>query len=230
MEESEFDRFADEYRKLHANVITASGEAPEFFAEYKIADLVNHAANRSVTVERILDFGCGVGTSSPYFLDYFPGAEIAGIDVSGKSLEIARSRYGKNVRYSLLDKVIDYPDNSFDMAFAACVFHHIPWEEHIHWLSEIHRVLKPGGFVAVFEHNPWNPLTVHAVNTCEFDENARLMNPYHLRGILNQIRYRKIRHNYRIFFPRKLASLRSMEKYLNWLPLGAQYSVTAQKA
>ena len=229
LDESEFDRFADEYRQLHANVITASGEAPEYFAEYKVADLVNHAAARSVSVKRILDFGCGVGTSSRYFLNCFPDAEIVGIDVSGKSLEIARSRYGEEVTYSLLDEVIDYPENSFDVAFAACVFHHIPWEEHRKWLSEIHRVLRRGGLVAIFEHNPWNPLTVHAVNTCEFDKNARLMTAHHLRKTLGDVRFEAVRHHYRIFFPRKLASLRPMERYLSWMPLGAQYSVTAQK-
>ncbi|XUY29656.1 class I SAM-dependent methyltransferase [Agrobacterium sp. rho-8.1] len=229
MEQSEFDRFADEYRKLHAGVITASGETPEFFAEYKIADLVDHAQRRSVSVNRVLDFGCGVGTSSPYFLHYFPGAEIVGADVSTKSLEIARSLYGENVRYSLLDKVIDFPDNTFDLAFAACVFHHIPWEEHSHWLSEIFRILRPGGIVAIFEHNPWNPLTVRAVNNCEFDENARLMTPYHLRKIFKNVCFSAIKHNYRIFFPRGFASFRSAEKYMEWLPLGAQYSVVAQK-
>lgn len=230
MEESEFDQFADEYRQLHANVITASGETPEFFAEYKIQDMVQHAEERGVKVGNILDFGCGVGTSTPYFLKYFPSANLVGVDVSRKSLEIAETRYGDRARFSLLDKLIDFPDNTFDTAFAACVFHHIPWEEHDHWLREIHRVLKPGGFVAIFEHNPWNPLTVRAVNSCEFDENAKLMNPYHLRSIFKRLGHMKIQHHYRIFFPKALTALRPLEKKMRWIPLGAQYSVTAQKA
>ncbi len=36
MDESEVDAFADEYRAMHAANIKLSGEAPEFFAEYKI--------------------------------------------------------------------------------------------------------------------------------------------------------------------------------------------------
>ena len=36
-------------------------------------------------------------------------------------------------------------------------------------------MLKPGGMLFVFEHNPLNPLTRHAVNTCVFDENAHLI-------------------------------------------------------
>jgi hypothetical protein len=60
-------------------------------------------------------------------------------------------------------------------AFSACVFHHIPHGEHWGWLRELYRVVRPGGLLSVFEHNPLNPLTLHAVNTCPFDLNARLI-------------------------------------------------------
>jgi hypothetical protein len=36
MDEAEFDKFADEYYAKHAASISASGEGPEYFAEYKI--------------------------------------------------------------------------------------------------------------------------------------------------------------------------------------------------
>ena len=39
MDDAEFDRFADDYRSLHAANIRASGETPEFFAEYKVRDV-----------------------------------------------------------------------------------------------------------------------------------------------------------------------------------------------
>ena len=39
MDEVEFDKFADEYRDMHAANIKLSGEDPEYFAEYKIADI-----------------------------------------------------------------------------------------------------------------------------------------------------------------------------------------------
>ncbi|TCL70399.1 class I SAM-dependent methyltransferase [Rhizobium sp. BK251] len=230
MNESEFDQFADEYRALHANAIAASGETPEFFADYKIADMVRHVRNRNVSAEKILDFGCGVGTSTPYFLKYFPDTQVVGVDVSRKSLEIAASRFGSKAQYSLLENdAIRFPANTFDVAFAACVFHHISWDEHDHWLREMWRVVKPNGIVTIFEHNPWNPLTLHAVNTCEFDANAKLMNPFRLRAVLKAAGFRSITHEYRIFFPNMLKSLRPLERGMGWLPLGAQYSVTAQK-
>ena len=50
--------------------------------------------------------------------------------------------------------------DSFDVVFSACVFHHIPHGEHLNWLQELHRITRPGGLIAIFEHNPLNPLTV----------------------------------------------------------------------
>ncbi|MBB5503094.1 hypothetical protein [Paraburkholderia sp. MM5384-R2] len=46
MGKAEFDSFADEYLSLHARNIAASGEAPEFFAEYKIRDIAGDDATR----------------------------------------------------------------------------------------------------------------------------------------------------------------------------------------
>jgi hypothetical protein len=44
VEEAEFDKFAAEYRSLHAASIKASGESPEYFAEYKIVDVAAELA------------------------------------------------------------------------------------------------------------------------------------------------------------------------------------------
>ena len=44
MDEAEFDKFAAEYRTMHAANIKLSGEDPEYFAEYKIVDIANETA------------------------------------------------------------------------------------------------------------------------------------------------------------------------------------------
>ena len=44
MDEAEFDKFADEYRGLHAANIRLSGEEPEYFAEYKVVDIAAELA------------------------------------------------------------------------------------------------------------------------------------------------------------------------------------------
>lgn len=226
----EFDRFADEYREIHARNISVSGDASELFAEYKILDIVRPASGRSVEVKAVLDFGCGVGTSTPYFFRHFPSVAITGVDISKKSLDVEISRFGSQATFTCLgERSIELPNDCFDVVFTACVFHHIPWEERDLWLSELLRVTRPGGIIAILERKLWNPLTVHALNTCEFDEHARLLNSRQLERRLKKVYWNAVRHEYRIFFPRALSLLRHLEKFMMWLPFGAQYSVAAQK-
>jgi SAM-dependent methyltransferase len=232
MEQTEFDAFADEYRLAHARNIGASGESPEFFHEYKVADVATVLGPGSAdTPLAILDFGCGVGNSLPYFRRYFPRSTITGLDVSAKSLAVARQRFPEIGTLVKFDGAGPLPflSGSFDVIFAACVFHHIAAQQQLPFFEEWHRLLKPGGRAFVFEHNPYNPLTVRAVNTCAFDENAILIKPRRLTSMVEQAGLADAHCHYRIFFPRALRRLRPAEPYLGWLPLGAQYRVSARR-
>ena len=232
MNASEFDKFAEEYRLLHQANITASGEAPEYFAEYKMKDLRRLVSTDLGDVEkgRFLDFGGGVGTSVPFFRELFPRAHLTCVDVSVKSLELGIARFGRPTTFVAFDGAqLPFADATFDCAFAACVFHHIPPEAHARLLGELRRVLKPAGRVMVYEHNPLNPLTVRTVNACPFDENAILIRAGTLRGRIESSGFREARIKYRVFFPRPLRCLRGLEAYLGWLPMGAQYYVWGKK-
>jgi len=166
----------------------------------------------------------------PHFRRHFPAGELTCLDVSGRSLEIGRSRFGDVANFVRFDgSVIPFPDESFDVVFTACVFHHIDDSEHVKLLSEIRRVLVAGGTFVVFEHNPLNPLTVHAVNTCAFDENAKLIRAGHMSQRCRLAGFAKTTRHFRIFFPGALRRLRPLERYLRWLPLGAQYLIAAEK-
>lgn len=231
MDEAEFDRFADEYRQIHASNIRASGEGPEFFAEYKIADLARLAPDLASRNDlRVLDFGAGTGTSVPWFAKYFPAARVTCLDVSRKSLEVGRARFPGGAEFVHFDGgAVPYPDASFDVVFVACVLHHIPHAEHRRILADLRRVLRPNGVLLVFEHNPFNPLTVRAVNTCPFDENAVLLRPAALRRTFVDAGFAAPDLRFRLFFPGALRALRALEPAMRWLPLGAQFSVHARR-
>ena len=66
MDVAEFDQFADEYDNLHKGNIRISGKEPEYFAEYKIRDLRRVVNSFGVNSENILDFGMGIGNSTPF--------------------------------------------------------------------------------------------------------------------------------------------------------------------
>jgi SAM-dependent methyltransferase len=233
MEEAEFDKFAIEYRNLHAANIKASGETPEYFAEYKVVDLVEELRRGPLggtPRPAALDFGAGVGYSVPFFARHLPSARVTCLDVSSKSLELGAAKYGPQAQFQHFDGArIPYPDDTFDAALASCVFHHIPHAEHVALIGELRRVLKPDGVLCIFEHNPLNPLTRRAVNTCEFDEHAVLMRAPTLERRVVQAGFSRTAVKYRIFFPHALRGLRALEKYMTWLPIGAQYYVVARK-
>jgi SAM-dependent methyltransferase len=231
MDRKEFDRFADEYRSLHEANIAASGEAPEYFAEYKIKDLkhlVSIDAPRQVN-GHFLDFGAGVGTSVPFFCEHLPAAKLTCVDVSLRSLEIGVDKFGQRANFVAFNGVrLPFADAVFDGALAACVFHHISADEHERLFAEIRRVLRPGGHVMIYEHNPLNPLTRRAVNTCLFDENAVLVGARALKARLDSAGFKQLRIRYRVFFPRAFRWLRPLEDLMGWLPLGAQYYVSGR--
>jgi hypothetical protein len=81
----------------------------------------------------------------------------------------------------------------------------------------------------VFEHNPYNPLTVQAVNTCEFDENAVLIRPAQLKRDAEQAGFASAQVQFRIFFPHALRALRGLEPWMTWIPFGAQYYLHGRK-
>jgi ubiquinone/menaquinone biosynthesis C-methylase UbiE len=231
MDEVEFDKFADEYRAMHAANIRLSGESPEYFAEYKIVDIAAELAREGVVPRKALDFGAGVGYSVPFFMRHLPAARVTCLDVSRKSLDVGAAQHGSAAEFTHFDgHEIPFDDDTFDVALASCVFHHIPHDEHVALLAEIRRVLSPYGRLFIFEHNPLNPLTRHAVNTCEFDEHAQLVQAPTMRRRVHDAGFAHAAIRYRIFFPHALRGLRPLEAKMTWLPLGAQYYVVARKS
>lgn len=237
MHEREFDRYAEEYSALHAASIAGSGEGPDFFAEYKIRDIARECGQLAAKSPAggppslaICDFGAGIGESVPWVRRYFPQAQLTCLDVSQRSLELAEKRFPAAARFVLYaGGELPLATGEFDIVYAACVFHHIPDDEHLPLLRELRRVLRPGGRLFVFEHNPWNPLTVRIVASCAFDENAVLVEARAMKRRLVAAGFPRPSTRYRLFFPHALRALRPLERWLAWLPLGGQYCVIARR-
>lgn len=224
---AEFDLLADEYNNLHKKNIKLSGEGPEYFSEYKIADLAAAVSEKNLPKDKILDFGSGIGNSIPYFRKYFPDSALTCCDISSRSLTIAKNRFGGRENYVLIRDKIPLNDGSQSIVFSACVFHHIPENQHAVWLTELLRIVRPGGLLAIYEHNPFNPITRYAVNTCALDVNAKLIRASKFQYKLQHSGWVSTSVSYKAFFPSFLKFLRPVEPYLRSLCLGAQYRVTA---
>jgi len=222
-----FDRYASTYTETVNAAIHASGESSEFFARLR-ADLVRRTLGSS-SPRRMLDFGCGVGNSTQALARTFPATQIVGCDSSRESIDAARrasESMMRRVRFIAHDRSgLPLSDSSFDVGFASCVFHHIDASGQAAWLAELKRVLRTNAPLFLFEHNPFNPLTLRVVKACPFDAGVQLLRPSYATRIARVAGFRVDRPRYYFFFPRALRGLRPLESYMDWLPLGAQYYV-----
>lgn len=227
---AEFDRYASSYAEHHQHSVALSGEDPDYFARYKIEDLVRVCTAEGLEPRRILDFGTGIGNALGPMQQAFPDARITGIDVSAESLELCRQVAREGTDLLCYDgQTIPFDDATFDVVFTACVFHHIPASQHVRLLSEIRRVLAPNGLFMLYEHNPWNRLTVRAVRNCPFDENAVLISAPEMIRRLRTAGFGEVERRFRVFFPRALAVLRPLEWSLSPVPVGAQYMLVGHR-
>jgi len=227
--QAEFDAYVDEYDAQHAASVKLSGEDPEFFAEYKAKEAARVMAAAGLAPQRIMDFGAGRGNCVAHLQRAFPHATLTALDVSSRSLTHCEARAVRPLETVCYDgQTLPFEDARFDLVFTACVFHHIPAEDHIRLLSEIRRTLTPQGRFVLFEHNPWNPLTRHAVATCPFDRNAVLISAPEMRRRFRAAGFTDVDLRWTLFFPAMLAPLRPLERALGWLPLGAQYRLVAR--
>lgn len=113
---------------------------------------------RCVPGKKILDFACGNGENGVYAAT--AGADCTGIDISPEGVANANKnaeRFGvaDRCRFVTMDgENMTFPDNTFDLGVEYGALHHVELDKA---LSELARVLKPGGemiCVEALRHNP----------------------------------------------------------------------------
>jgi SAM-dependent methyltransferase len=226
--EAKFDRYAQCYEaEVNRSLGLLQGKA-DYFTRVKadyLLDLVSAHFGGTDHVA-LLDVGCGTGNLHPLISPVL--GSVTGADISRVSLDRAAARNPGN-RYLHYDgERLPFADDSFDAATAVCVMHHVPPAQWPQFCAEMHRVLKPGGFALVFEHNPLNPLTRRVVANCKFDDDAVLLGQGQLRGLLGDAGFSQATSRAILSIPSFGRATRAVDRVLGLLPLGAQYYVQAQ--
>jgi ubiquinone/menaquinone biosynthesis C-methylase UbiE len=92
---------------------------------------------------QLLELGCGTGgATSRSLAEHF---ELTGVDISRRSIELARSAV-PNARFIVGDMTrVDFPDASFDAVAAFFSIIHVPRDEHGPLFARIRRWLRPTG-------------------------------------------------------------------------------------
>lgn len=224
-----FDKYSENYKQILAKSTGEDIESASFFANQKVGHLARHCPSNH-SLQSILDYGCGVGMALRPLRQTFPKAEIIGADPSQSSLDSAAREHEDCYINTLPLGELNHSKYAqhFDLIFVSCVFHHIDAKHHVATLNSLRNLCSPTGRVAIFEHNPANPITRRIVRNCPFDEGVSLISPRTLRNRMTAAGWKELRRNYISFIPPKLKSFRSLESVLGWCPLGAQYLITAK--
>lgn len=115
----------------------------------RVLDRLGFNEVRDLKDVRLLDFGCGNGRYLEAFSTTIQRECLFGVDVEADSVKAAVARGFRCFPISTKFSGLPFRDASFDVVFSSNVIEHIPREQYLVYLSEIHRVLVPGGKFAV---------------------------------------------------------------------------------
>lgn len=106
---------------------------------------------------RILDLGCGTGSTALLLKQAFPQAEVTGLDLSPYMLVMAEHKAaeaGLEIQWKHgCAEATGFPDASFDLVTASLLFHETPPHISRAILREAFRLLQPGGQVLILDGN-----------------------------------------------------------------------------
>ena len=105
----------------------------------------------NVTKWRVLDCGTKDGQFPEFLVPKVQ--EVIGIELSDNYVEYAQSKGRPVIKGDVCN--LDFPDNSFDFVFSHHLLGLVP--DYFKGLTEMFRVIKPGGYLATLNDVPGNP-------------------------------------------------------------------------
>lgn len=133
--------------------------------------------------DSILDVGCGTGRQAVNVSKIIgPDGQITGIDPSSYRIDLARKKFigdsTSRVRFLVrqAENLSEVPDNSIDNAYFCSSFHWVDDKKTA--LSEVYRILKPGGRVGMTTLDRDSPNTLKTLA-------GPILAKYHIKRIQN---------------------------------------------
>jgi ubiquinone/menaquinone biosynthesis C-methylase UbiE len=225
----DFDDYAEDYEGSVDRSVSFTGRDSAFFARRKVEILeeIVRPALGSLQGLNLLDVGCGTGTTDRHLASRI--RTLHGVDVSEEMLARAQRNVPKAKLRWYDGEKLPYDDESFDVVVAICVLHHVPVSKRFKLVSEMVRVARSEGVVAVFEHNPRNPLTRYAVNSSDFESDGVLLPCPEAVGLLKDAAEVVPEYRHFLFSPLGGAIGCSLDRHLRHVPFGGQYVAWLQR-
>jgi 2-polyprenyl-3-methyl-5-hydroxy-6-metoxy-1,4-benzoquinol methylase len=220
----DFDKFYCSYKEMLNSSLGIFGKNDTFFDSYKITCIKDWLVKNDPAYD-ILDFGCGIGKVTALLARGFLKSTVYGYDISKECLSVAKKENAELKNVYFIDDLSKA--HRFDLVMVAGVFHHIKSNEQLATMCRLRDLLKPGGRIIIFEHNPLNPLTCRIVNRCPFDSDAELIRCHKFVEMVKRSDLAVEQKLYVLFFPWSSSIFRKIEHWLRHIPVGAQYFIVA---
>ncbi|HVE16260.1 MAG TPA: hypothetical protein VNB29_05960, partial [Chthoniobacterales bacterium] len=94
-EKVNFDSYASNYDEALESALSVTGEDKNYFARRRAEITAATLASVGVQPARMLDFGCGTGSATPFLFASLGVRELVGTDPSLASMEVARAEWAR---------------------------------------------------------------------------------------------------------------------------------------
>ena len=129
---------------------------PGHVVEHYLAKRARFVADTVPPPARVLDVGCGTGALAERLEGQ--GYDVTGLDPSEGMLAVMRDRAPAVTAVCASATEMPFEAGEFDLSVSVATMHHIADPEGVsRALWEMVRVVRPGGRVIVWDHNPRNP-------------------------------------------------------------------------
>jgi hypothetical protein len=176
----------------------------------------------------MLALGWDRGCTSSDFFAYLHIRSLVAVDVGHERARTGelRSADGRATYIHVADYLAT---ESADLAFTNRLFDHMTPTDRTAAAVLIHRSLKAGGLVSVWENNPWAPGTMWGAMPSGARGPSGRVTARETRRLLRGVGFDIVHTTSAFFFPRGMAWAHGLEPLLASIPLGGQYMVLARK-
>ncbi|MFQ6086851.1 MAG: class I SAM-dependent methyltransferase [Candidatus Bathyarchaeia archaeon] len=148
-----YDEYSEKYVEFYENWSKREGEFSDFKYREGYETVARVLMNTAASGEKVIDIGCGVGNWSALLAEN--DVHVTSVDNLPTMLRKVSQRCKQKEIESGISPVLSdgfflpFKDGTFDGATLNWVLAHIPVAKNIHFVREVHRVVKRNGWLFI---------------------------------------------------------------------------------
>ncbi len=168
-----FEAYGMSYRRYFEQGRNTAKEVVELFDPF----LPNQGAV-------VLDWGCGPARLTRHLSEFLPsGSRVRGTDYNSETITWAKHALpGIEFKLCELSPPLPYVQDSTDAIISISILTHLSAKRHSEWLSELARILKPGGVLMVTTHGDGYREILTPAQQTDYDKGELVIQEFEKEG------------------------------------------------